>query len=393
MKRIIAILLCLCASLQLLQRHASANTYTDIGQLEETRVFVTNRCLFHKEPKVPFLGALAAAVLPSLIEKGLSTFATAIRKAGEKGTKSASASVSVELGNRDLPACVQIIHGSFFLSNASFAEDKFAASNPLQLPDDRSRKTVHSILAGVGAYVAGPPLFFFEGKIRRSEDGSAIAIGPTMILYNALIESSPGQRKKGTRDIVISFSLSAGGSGGLEDRGTIGQLEFKGLQTGTKLRFPDIQRETPWIPLQLAENKTPRTVSLTISETKDANEFLLLIADVLDGSKENVEALLKQTLIESERVKVRKEQLAAEKEKQQAEAQLLISATQAEAQARVSLLEYKSIRAGADPIELVKKASGALVNLIEANLKAKQAGLPVPFDPNEILDLQAAMGQ
>lgn len=358
-----------------------------------TQVFASNDCILPQPGKKPgILGGIAAAVLPSLIEKSLDRLATAIRKAGEESVTNISRSTNIEIDKTLIPTCIQIVHGTFFTKKSQFEnlnsqiKEKLLPTNEIKGASDVMNKPLEK-LANLGVFIAETPFLFFEGNVRVSEDMSAIAISPSILIYNSLIEST--DFKNGTRDLVLSFTFSSAGQSALQGKGTYGQLQFSNLKTGTVLLFPDTAFETPWIPIQITEKKSPRIVSVTASETKDANGFLLFLADVLDGSKDKVETVLKQTLIETERVKLKQQELEAEKNKQQAETDALVTAYSSISEAQISYLDYhQALEKDGTKQVIIQKGNDALSKMLIANLKARHAGLADPFKENAILEIQ-----
>jgi hypothetical protein len=371
------------------------NSIIESKTRQDTRTFAGPcRSALVQERSGP-LAALGDAILPTLIDKSLSLFSTAIRKAGEASTVSITASYNTEIGSDVMPVkCITIVQGNFYTQDTYFHEGTYAALNPLGDQNQSDIKLSYSHLKTMGAYLAGAPAFFFEGALNRSEDRAAIAIQPTIILYNSLLGSKTLNWFGGTRDLVVSTAISAPGSAGANEQGTIGQFKLKGLSTGTMLLFDVKGPQTAWIPIQLTQQKAPRTIEVTITETKDANKFLTFLADVLDGSKEQVETVLKQTLVQSERTKLKQQLIDAEKARQLATTAATTDSIQAQTDARLAIIDYTTAKDAYDKAgssksdlvrkDLIEKGGAAIKSMIAANLKARQAGSTEPYDATQI---------
>ncbi|MGI9304412.1 MAG: hypothetical protein ACR2RB_17160 [Gammaproteobacteria bacterium] len=349
------------------------------------KVFV-GKCLIAAPTRgrvIPGAGVVASIVSLG-VKASVDSFAAAIRRAGEASTTSISASGNFESASSKLPSCVQIIQGRFYTREREFTED----SNPLATSDF---PRIHKKMKEIGAYLAAVPHLFFEGQIRRSTDTSAIAIGPSYLAYNEFLGSSSGSK---ARDLVFSFAISPPASSQNDNRGTVGQLQFSNLPIGTQAVFDSIRPdrvatpETPWIPLSASEQPTPQTMTITVSETRDANKFLLFVADSLTGSKEQIEAVLQQTLVESEKIKVREQEAEAQHKRQSTETARVVEAVEAETAARVAVSKLKTLPDDAPASDKLEATGAARGEQLKANLAARNAGLPEPFAPGELIDLE-----
>lgn len=329
------------------------------------------------------LGGLIAPVVSQGIKASLDLFVGAVRKAAEAHTTSVSATANTEIDNWTTPACVQIINGRFYSRGVDFDKSSNSLSSDIA--------GAHEGLEAIGAYLAEEPLLFFEGQIRRSVDRAAIAIGPSFLLYNRPI--GPGAWS-GSRDLVFSFAVTQPGASPDDKQGTVGQLQFDDVPFGTRVTYDSLSPdkvaipETPWMPLATTEQLTPVTMAVTVSETRDINRFLTFVADTLSGSQEHLETALKQTLVASERVKLRHQEADAEREQRAEQAKRMVEAVAAETEARIALQKHDALPEDAPPAERLAAAGEARSKQLVANLAATSAGLPVPFLAEELISLQ-----
>jgi len=360
-----------------------SNAAPQKNSIVATRTFA-GQCVIATPVKSRALpGSVIEPVISLGVKAGVDLFVGAIRRAAEANTTSVSATVNIEIDDWTMPDCVQVIQGRFY----SREEDFTKASNSVS----SNIPGAHEKFRSIGAYLAEDPRVFFEGQIRRSTDKTAIAIGPSFLAYNEPI--GPAARSN-VRDLIFSFAISAPGSSPDDNSGTVGQLQFNDVSFGTwvmydsltpeKISFP----ETPWIPLVTTEHPVPVTLSITVSETRDANEFLLFVADTLSGSKEQLETALQKTLVASERIKLREQEAESERNRQSDATSRVVDAVQAETEARVAVQKYAALPAEADAAERLAAAGDARSKQLKANLAAANAGLAEPFIAEDLVSLQ-----
>jgi hypothetical protein len=385
--RLFAILVVLAATLPL-----SSSTTTDPLQrstveprentIIATRTFAGKCVVAAPVRERAILGGVIEPVISLGVKASIDLFVGAIRKAAEANTTSVSATANIEIDDWTTPDCVQIIQGRFYSLDEDFTKDSNSVSSGIA--------GAHDKLKTIGAYLAEDPRLFFEGQIRRSTDKTAIAISPSFLLYNQPI--GPTARSN-VRDLVFSFAISPPGSSPNGNSGTVGQLQFNDVSFGTRVMYDSLSPdkvsspETPWIPLATTEHPAPVTVSITVSETRDANEFLLFVADTLSGSKEQLETLLKQTLVESERNKLREQQAETERKLHTEATNRVVDAIQIETEARVAIQKYDSLSDDVRPADRLAAAGDARSKQLKANLAATNAGLPSPFLVEDLISL------
>lgn len=140
-----------------------------------------------------------------------------------------------------------------------------------------------------------------------------------------------------------------------------------GVQSGQLAKTPTraCTTESLWFRLSRTDNLAPLSLTVASTEVQGKNEFLMFLSDVFKGSKEALEKVAKETLIESEREKVR---LAAI----QADNEAAVAYDQAATAALAALEVCK-----ADPT--ISKAGAARIKQHATNLSAAKAGISQPF--------------
>ncbi len=123
--------------------------------------------------------------------------------------------------------------------------------------------------------------------------------------------------------------------------------------------------ESLWFKLTRGDDLTQLSLTAATTEVQGKNEFLVFLSDVFKGSKEGLETLAKQTLIESQREKARLDALQASNE-----AAVKYDET---ATAALTALEDCSTEG------TLAKAGAARVKQQGANLAAAKAGIAQPF--------------
>ncbi len=357
----------------------------------DTRVFMTNDCVF----SVPDTerSAILSALAGSAIKVGMNRLGAALRAAGSEKTFTTIRSTNVDFNPARPPACIYIVQGDFLTDGIT--ESRRVAALPERAPECnlpwatslaaeaaklRATEEYCTIrrLVNNGIFLSGAPDFFFEGRVATSTDKSAMTIEASVLHIASHLDRSLA-RDGGT--LVLSFAIGEPGSGApgadsLSSIASVTQLPFGKLRAPTTMFFTGRSGPSaPWLSLGEAEEgrpPLPRVVWAARSETRDAREFLLFLADVFDDSKENITSELQQTLVSSERRKAEIAQLT----------ERATATTEAEkkwAEAEVALGEYSDFIQQQPSLQKRKEKAVAVRALQrEANVLAKTAGR-MPF--------------
>ena len=369
------------------------------------------------------LAALGAAVLPSLISTTLDRFGQALRRAGEAETTSISASLNIEVepDQEKLAPCVQFVRG-WFLDEASGVPDSvLKGMTPQELNRVKDRRI----------YLAEAPHFFLELRLRRSANGEAVAYAPSYLVYNRLLKD--GSEAMSHRGLAVQFSIHKPGKPADDDSAVGAPLTFGNLEIGTARRYllPDTSQapypESQWfpsfipvspqaaslssavpappppavpspssavptppppaipmpsvpappisVPTMPTKHAAPLTATLTVAEVRDANKFLLFLADVFEGSKENLQTLLETQLIKEKRDAAK---LEAATQQQENLSQYYTDFADAE----IKYIEWCNANKQQDAAgkkDRLAKSKEAHVAQLKANLSAQKARLSQPY--------------
>ena len=415
----------------------------------EMRAFV-GKCIVSDKGQQE-IGAILAPVLATLagsaIKHGLNAFGTALRKAGEAETitKTANANIDPQV---DFGPCVQVVRGNFSQfrpklkdkDGNEFVPDwlkqnelphflgdgKETETDAEENTTDAKAKTRWSNLYKAGIWLTEEaPEHFLEARMRFDQSCKAIAVGPTYIHYGRFFKGGA----KSTRGVVINVALVSPGKKATDNGVPNGQISFGNIKTPYTVRYHDITtgllgaqpaagggglsgvraagqggaqenqvctklkgfaklpKETAWMSLD-GTKLAPTTVSVSIAETRDANKFLLFLADVFDDSKEELEKAAQRVAIASERAKFEKEQQDAAQQAREAQATAAANYYDAYAAAELAIAAYKASE-GEEPSVRLPLAVAARKAQDQANLKAAVADLPEPYGANALIKPQS----
>lgn len=355
-------------------------------KLEMTRAFAGS-CIFANS-QTKHAAPLLAAILPSLLSVSLDRLGAAFSTAGEAKTISKSAGVNVELTARSAPDCVQLVSGSFHAGAATVSQDVLPPSTPnLAVALDEMTKR--------GILLAERPAFLYEGRLKFSVDGSAVAIETTALMYRQRYDGSLLGKFTSTRDLVISAAISEPASDGNKGAGTLASVAFEKLSPSESLYlFPSPSPPSMlWLPYKAPENAAPRVVQLTVSEARDANQFLTFVGEVLKGSKDQLLAQSEELLIPVKRKEAELKQQQADQALMKLTADNVALAKAAEVAARDAMDDFRAAKV-ANPNDLrgQRTAAGKAFPLVlNANSTAAVANLAAPFNSLDLLELDVAI--
>lgn len=351
-----------------------------------TRAF-SGGCLFSDAQK-PHASPLLAAIIPSLVNVSLDRLAAAFSKAGEAKTIAKTAGVNAELSSTSTPACIQLVSGSFYAGEAKVTKDALPAQTPK--PDI----VVHE-LNERGILLAERPSFLYEGRLKMSTDRSAVAIETTAFYYRERYDGSVLGKLSSARDLVVSAVIAEPGSDGNKGSGTVASFAFEKLvPLDTLYLFPgDSPPAMLWLPFKAPETAAPRVILMTVSEARDANQFLTFVGDVLKGSKDQLQIEAEQLLIPVKKKEADLKQQQAEQAAQIQATENLTAAKAAEVTARDAVDDFHAFKT-ANPTDsrgLRTSAGRALPLVLTANSTAGVAGIPLPFSNLIVSELNAAI--
>jgi hypothetical protein len=251
-------------------------------------------------------------------------------------------------------------------------------------------------LTELGIYLAEPPDLFIEWRLRASADGTALAVAPTYLEYNRLLKDSSTKPAK-ERGLALQLSFHGPGKAPASASAVGASVVLGNLAVGAHRRYPmpysasdGFELESPWFPTFASSppaermdatdplntiDSYPMTVTATVAETRDANQFLLFLADVFDESKEGLKTVLDSQLIKEKRDKA---ELEARNESQTR----MSSYYTKYANAKAKMIEYCSAsNANTDQgrQERLARSHDAYIAQSDANLSAANAGLPRPY--------------
>jgi len=356
--------------------------------LQMTRVFA-GECIGEPYPVAGRFAPIVAAIAPALIKESLARLGLALRKAGEAHTETRSATANVEISLNRVPQCVQITVGSFYLTCTRSDPDEecteLSGTDWLGFRNTGRAASAVKSMSHLEMVLADRPDVFFEGRLRWSRNGTGVEMEPSLLLYRKTVRSAFLRGNK--RDIVMTLGIAEPGSAG-DDKGAFGNLTLEGLTPSERLYnfAPGAGQSTIWIGASVAgvSEPAPRTLLLSFAETRKASEFLIFLADVLEGSKEPLQTALEDAIVPAKRA-------AAEIAAATAAVEAGNAAVTAEAGARDAVAAFTTARdSGAAGVRT--KAAAAFTAMTNANLAAAKAGLAAPFSETELAEARAGVG-
>ena len=340
-----------------------------------------------EQTRAAIVPAIAAAVLPSLISNTLDSFGKALRSTGEAQSYPVAVQRNIEVEFELVEPCMQWVRGRL-LDGPSVKPDQHLAG----LEADEANR-----LAELGIYLAEPPDLFIEWRLRASADRTALAIAPTYVEYNRLLKN---RSDKSSNQRGLALQVSVHGPGKAPDSATaVGSSVVLGdLAVGSYRRYvmpysaSDVfELESPWFPtfapprpsksLTTASEEAvidsyPMTATATVAETREANAFLLFMADVIEESKGDIKEIIETQLIKEKRDKA---ELDALNEGQTRIADYYTKYAHAEAK----VIEYCGASRAQTPegrMERLARSRDAYIAQSDANLSAATVGLPKPYE-------------
>ena len=328
--------------------------------------------------------AIANAIVPEIISQGLNRIGIALRQAAAPEPNTSIGHVNIDQSASKISPCIQFINGSCSSSGTG------DMSKYLSLPQSVNQRLATENMRDAGIFLAKRPNTFIELRLRASGDGSALAVAPTHVEYRSndknrstalvLLVSfhPPGKSYDGSQ--AKSTTVTLGDSGG-----DVIETYLIDLTQGINAWKPPI--ESPWFPRPdsgvikaLPKGKAaptrPMTLTVGLTETKSANEFLVALADIFDSSKDTLQEEAEKLLLKSKREAAELTELQVFSTNQTAYITSL-------AKAQRALLSYCLSSDTTDTVEgaesRITKSSEAQIAQLEANLAATKAGLALPY--------------
>jgi hypothetical protein len=359
-------------------------------RMDALRLFA-GECLLPEPPEGrALIAGIVAAVAPHLISKGIDLVEGAIRQAGEEKQTppqtatlnsivevSATSGLNAVLNIKDTRKieCIQIVEGSIITYKEIY---KFVPneSDPLGIRNSVDTATANSLYAKMinnGIYLEQSPNLFLEMRVAMAPDASALAFAPTWLIYNQSAISNRLGIGNTRRDLVISIFLLEPSSTTESEAGTATLWSLEDLQPGAvNARFDQFGPQLAWLPVTLSERPSARIFRIAIVETREANAFLLAVADAIAQSKTALAATIEENVIPAQRE-------AAELATQKTEVEAATNfATSVEA-AHVAVFACDQLPDDASVPERLEKATAAYKAQLVANLAAAAAKRNPPF--------------
>lgn len=278
------------------------------------------------------------------------------------------------------------------------------------------------------------PDFVLELVVVASDDRSALRLIPSYFEYHRMVEDKMPSRGSVSRGIAVQVAAHAPGKGPKDQSAVGDSLVLGDMETGyryffmtgerspidsdDRTKFAPFENTTGWFPTftppaPAATNTTkpkpaqgagdgasatgstpsptgttpgtpsavgpctencqqllPRTLTVTLAETRKPRKVLLFLADVFDASKDELETAAELALIKSK-------QTQAELEAAQASNTLMTDFVTKLAAAEVAIHEYCAV--GTSNVDRLNKSSQASIAQHSANLAALAASQPQPY--------------
>jgi len=299
-------------------------------------------CIFaNGEAESALVAGIAAAVIPSLVKQGVSLVGSFLEEAGKASEDvSPPAFANLQVASGRVPACIQVVRGSFYASDTGQPAEVGAAWLGAMQMD---AATLNTLRSEARMPLAGQPDFLFEGTLARARDTDAytivpryVALGRPMVAPTLSLESSRGVAIAidiygadiaKTTQPVASAALSLGMlrrgeplcfdpvHGGAA-RGEGGQCRSASAQPGGAVatgvsgplgggalaaavarqavywKGPSRPFETTWFTWAPGASATPYSVKVVVTESRTGTEFARFLGAVLKGSEAGITTAL-----------------------------------------------------------------------------------------------------
>ncbi len=223
----------------------SGTTATETGVVQ-TRVALMDSCPVARgggEHEAALGGALAAALIPALIDVSMDAVGTALEEAAKEETLNFSSrtngdfykaefvpaawrSEKFELKQHTANGCIVVVHGRFLPADREAEIDAKTKFVDVPYKDARAR----TILARTFGLVS-EPWFYYEGRISYSHDSSAFRIQTAFADYRRTLKDGGS----GTRGMVLTFQFATPSADGKGSAFAATSIPLDHLETSTSL--------------------------------------------------------------------------------------------------------------------------------------------------------------
>jgi len=349
------------------------------------RVFFLEQCLVNPPPLLgiqanPLLGLFA----PKLIELAIGGVAALLKAAGADKVTRVSGQEFTDLYQANEKSVLTI---NKKLGRVLAVWGKFPGEDGHQTPanDTVVRKLDEAGLIPKNSEVE----LIFEAQIRPSEDGTAFFLATRHFHLREFVADSG----KSERGLVATLSVLTPGASAVGDTIAVGNIDFGKLKKGANLvpmghpqdAFPRYRSNImPWKQITQAAKDAhaadvtakqaagrfymPVTVSLTISETSEGNEWLVKLGELLDGEKKAATAEISKLILPENRAK-------AAADRTEAAEKLYAAEIDAEIQLRVAQKAYDDAQPKDKPVKAAELEK-AKRKLAPQKALREAAGLP-----------------
>lgn len=259
-------------------------TYSD------TQIMILPACPVTGQGAESILVALGAALLPPLIDVGIDTVAETLKVAGANKDTVVKSSANGffyaldkegNLKSTETFGCVVVIKGSFGETpktdgfHGIFSTRK-GSLIPLGLVED--------------------PSFYFEARVKYSDDNTAFKLVPSYLYYNKFFASSLFTSK---RDLVLTLNFHKVGGAADNNAFAASTIAFKDLNENSSISFKISEtggnyKESIWMPLMPIDESLKTTIEGQKKNQEELNKINLQITTL--GKNDEMEPGLQTAL-------------------------------------------------------------------------------------------------
>jgi hypothetical protein len=279
---------------------------------------------------------IAAAVIPSLVNQGVSLAGTFLAEAGEdKDDASPPAFANMVVANGGMPACIQIVRGSFYDSES----DQPGQASPAWLGAmQMDAAALAALRKSARMPLAGQPDFLFEGTLARAAGTNAYTIVPRYVALNRPMVA-PALSTESSRGVAVAIDIygpdiakashpvastalslgmlrrgeplcfdpvhggdargeagqcRAAPAGGAAPSGVSGPLVpgAPAARPAPDWREPSRPFETTWFTWAPGASAAPYSVKVVVTESRSGSAFARFLGAVLKGSEAGITTAL-----------------------------------------------------------------------------------------------------
>ncbi len=342
---------------------------------------------------------LAAAVVPKLVDLAFTKGHAALQKAAAAKVDTVAAKTGSYYYVYDRKAgadegTVQVLGSCVAFLILDDSRSWTAFETALAAVKEIDKGTIGGLRKALGTEDDKPgPAFYYEAAMMASDDATAVQLRPALIYYpEPLADAKLGSERTLTAGYAFKdvagepFAATEVILPKIQVGQTIGPDKLRYLQSawipvatlsdGVKGTIAEEQSK-PKPQLRVVKHLTPFNLEASISETREAREWLKAVADVLgsDEVKGAAATALKGAVLPK---------TEGEKEAEEISVQTLArDLALAKQDVKVACAEYKAEAAGS--VERARKEHAVIEKQFDANEKAIKAGEKKPFpDPLKV---------